>query len=120
MTSIFGDGIGGAHGGSGLSSIGGSIRLGELLPGAPPIPHALKIELGNWWYYGGSQLNPNTVDNGGRNLCARKHGLRLAFGLGLDFRLFSTRFTKVSDPRSRLSPLPRDTRDTLVVDVTPV
>ena len=70
-TSIFGDGIGGAHGGSGLSSIGGSIRLGELLPGAPPIPHALKIELGNWWYYGGSQLNPNTADNGGRNLCAR-------------------------------------------------
>lgn len=68
VTSIFGDGIGGAHGGSGLSSLGGSIRLGELLPGAAPIPHALKIELGNWWYYGSTQLNPNTADNGGRNL----------------------------------------------------
>ena len=41
---------------------------GELLPGAAPIPHALKIELGNWWYYGSTQLNPNTADNGGRNL----------------------------------------------------
>jgi hypothetical protein len=66
VTSIFGDGIGGAHGGSGLSSIGGSIRIGELLPGSSPIAHALKIELGNWWYYGGKQLNPPTVDNGGR------------------------------------------------------
>jgi hypothetical protein len=65
-TSILGDGIGGAHGGSGLSSIGGSIRLGELLPGAPPIAHALKIELGNWWYYGASQQNLATADNGGR------------------------------------------------------
>ena len=65
-TSIFGDGTGGAHGGSGLSSVGGSIRLGELLPGAPPIPHTLKIELANWWYYGSTQLNPKTANNGGR------------------------------------------------------
>ena len=66
VTSILGDGVGGAHGGSGLSSIGGSIRLGELTPDAPPIAHALKIELANWWYYGASQLNPSTGDNGGR------------------------------------------------------
>jgi hypothetical protein len=66
VTSILGDGIGGAHGGSGLSSLGGSIRLGELLPDAPPIAHALKLELANFWYYGGSQLNPPTLDNGGR------------------------------------------------------
>ena len=66
VSSIFGEGIGGAHGGSGLSSIGGSIRLGELLPDSPPIAHALKIELGNWWYYGAQQLNPPTADNGGR------------------------------------------------------
>ena len=32
----------GAHGGSGLSSIGGTIRLGELVPGGV-IRHALKI-----------------------------------------------------------------------------
>ena len=67
VTSILGDGTGGAHGGSGLSSIGGSVRLGELVPGAPPIAHALKIELGNWWYYGASQQNPKTADNGGRS-----------------------------------------------------
>ena len=41
---IYGPGIQGGHGGSGLSSIGGSIRLGELL-GAEPIRHALKINL---------------------------------------------------------------------------
>lgn len=66
VTSVLGNGVGGAHGGSGLSSMGGSIRLGELLPGSPPIRHALKIELANWWYYGARQLNPVTEDNGGR------------------------------------------------------
>lgn len=64
-TSIFGDGALGAHGGSGLSSIGGSIRSGELLPSAKPIAHALKIELANFWYYGGAELNPPTINNGG-------------------------------------------------------
>jgi hypothetical protein len=39
---IYGDGIEGAHGGSGLSSIGGTIRVGELKPGGD-IRHALKI-----------------------------------------------------------------------------
>lgn len=42
---ILSDGNLGAHGGSGLSSFGGTIRLGELLPGSPPIRHALKLEL---------------------------------------------------------------------------
>ena len=41
---IYGDGIRGAHGGSGLSSIGGTLRLGELVPGGV-IAHALKINL---------------------------------------------------------------------------
>ncbi|AFY58052.1 hypothetical protein Riv7116_5685 [Rivularia sp. PCC 7116] len=39
---IYGEGIGGAHFGSGLSSIGGSIRKGELTNNKP-IPHALKV-----------------------------------------------------------------------------
>ncbi|MBX2870971.1 MAG: T9SS type A sorting domain-containing protein [Saprospiraceae bacterium] len=39
-----GDGIRGAHGGSGMSSIGGTIRLGELLPNGV-IRHALKVNL---------------------------------------------------------------------------
>jgi len=43
--SILGDGIRGAHGGSGLSAIGGTVRLGELLPHTGPIQHALKLEL---------------------------------------------------------------------------
>lgn len=41
---IYTAGIGGAHFGSGLSSIGGSIRDGELV-GDGPIRHALKINL---------------------------------------------------------------------------
>ncbi len=39
---IYGEGIGGAHFGSGLSSIGGSIRKGELT-NDKPIRHALKV-----------------------------------------------------------------------------
>jgi hypothetical protein len=42
---LYGDGIPGAHGGSGLSAIGGTIRVGELRPGGAPPPHALKLEL---------------------------------------------------------------------------
>jgi hypothetical protein len=43
---LYGDGIGGAHGGSGLSAIGGSIRLGELRPGAGTGPrHVLKVNV---------------------------------------------------------------------------
>jgi hypothetical protein len=42
---LYTDGTLGAHGGSGLSSLGGTIRLGELVPGAPPIRHALKVNL---------------------------------------------------------------------------
>lgn len=40
---IYGEGITGGQGGSGLSSIGGTIRLGEMLPSAPPIRHTLKL-----------------------------------------------------------------------------
>ncbi|MGB7444908.1 MAG: hypothetical protein WA919_27890 [Coleofasciculaceae cyanobacterium] len=40
---IYGQGITGGQGGSGLSSIGGTIRLGELQPSAPPIHHTLKL-----------------------------------------------------------------------------
>lgn len=50
-TDILGDGTWGAHGGSGLSSIGGTIRAGELSPGAPPLRHALKLELFAHMYY---------------------------------------------------------------------
>ena len=49
--SILGEGTWGAHGGSHLSSIGGTIRLGELLPHAPPIPHAIKLMLFAARYY---------------------------------------------------------------------
>ncbi|MFL6671712.1 MAG: hypothetical protein ACJ8LG_00300 [Massilia sp.] len=43
---LYGAGITGAHGGSGLSAIGGSIRLGELRPGAASGPrHALKVNV---------------------------------------------------------------------------
>jgi hypothetical protein len=42
---LYGDGIKGAHGGSDLSSVGGTLRLGELRPGGPHVRHALKINL---------------------------------------------------------------------------
>lgn len=40
---IYGDGIDGAHGGSGMSSLGGTLRLGELRPGSQGPRHALKL-----------------------------------------------------------------------------
>lgn len=42
---LYGDGRLGSHGASKLSAIGGSIRLGELRPGAQPPRHALKIDV---------------------------------------------------------------------------
>ena len=38
-------GITGAHGGSGLSALGGTLRLGELRPSSGNVRHVLKIEL---------------------------------------------------------------------------
>ena len=48
---IYGDGIYGGHFGSGLSSIGGTIRVGELRPSAGAIHHALKLEAWAQLYY---------------------------------------------------------------------
>jgi hypothetical protein len=43
---LYGAGITGAHGGSGLSAIGGTIRVGELRPGQTTGPrHALKVNV---------------------------------------------------------------------------
>ncbi len=50
---IYGDGRLGAHGGSGLSSIGGSLRVGELRPGGQPPRHALKVNV-----YSREELSP--------------------------------------------------------------
>jgi hypothetical protein len=42
---LYGDGILGSHGGSGLSCLGGSIRKGEFMPGSPHVRHALKVDV---------------------------------------------------------------------------
>lgn len=42
---LYGAGIGGAHGGSRLSAVGGSIRIGELRPGQQGPRHALKVNV---------------------------------------------------------------------------
>src|SRR5256712_9753568 len=48
---LFGTGVEGGHGGSKLSSIGGTIRLGELVPGGV-IRHVMKVNLyGLYNYY---------------------------------------------------------------------
>jgi hypothetical protein len=49
---LYGPGIGGAHGASKLSSIGGTLRLGELVPGGV-IRHVLKVNVfgaRNLWF----------------------------------------------------------------------
>ena len=52
----FGAGIAGAHGASGMSSIGGTLRVGELVPGGT-IRHALKVNLFGRrnYFYGGAR-----------------------------------------------------------------
>lgn len=40
---LYGDGITGSHGGSGLSAIGGSLRVGDMRPGQKGPAHALKV-----------------------------------------------------------------------------
>ena len=40
---IYSDGLYGSHGGSGLSAIGGTLRLGELTPTSGSIRHAMKV-----------------------------------------------------------------------------
>jgi len=54
---IYGDGTYGGHFGSGLSSIGGTIRVGELRPSAGAIHHALKLEgwAQKYYYYSSSR-----------------------------------------------------------------
>ena len=42
---LYGTGITGSHGGSGMSAIGGSIRMGELRPGQQGPRHALKMNV---------------------------------------------------------------------------
>jgi len=47
LQNYYGYGIEGAHWGSGLSGLGGTIRLGELLSDEP-IRHALSVEVSGW------------------------------------------------------------------------
>jgi hypothetical protein len=42
---IYGPGVLGSHGGSGMSALGGSIRVGELRPGSQGPQHVLKVNL---------------------------------------------------------------------------
>jgi hypothetical protein len=42
---LYGDGRSGAHGGSGLSAIGGALRVGELVPGTEAIKHVIKVNV---------------------------------------------------------------------------
>src|SRR5213083_2326996 len=52
---LYGTGVDGGHGGSRLSSLGGTIRLGELVPGGV-IRHAMKVNVYglNDYYYDGT------------------------------------------------------------------
>jgi hypothetical protein len=61
------NGIAGGHLGSGLSILGGVLRLGELSPGAPRIRHVLKLAIANTRLFGGakgsSYIWPGTIDH---------------------------------------------------------
>jgi len=62
---LYGDGIKGSHGGSGLSAIGGSLRIGELQRGSPERPrHALKLNVYSALIlYDCSSRDPQSTEN---------------------------------------------------------
>lgn len=73
---IYGEGIGGAHFGSGLSAIGGSVRKGELTSNQP-IRHALKVLLWGEKYLYYSKENPGhrwPADRADANAAKQYHG----------------------------------------------
>ena len=65
VVDIYGDGIRGGHGGSGMSSIGGSFRVGEMRPGQQGMKHAVKINLDGSELYPGVYAWPaDRIDTG--------------------------------------------------------
>src|SRR5439155_23605363 len=79
---LYGTGNSGAHGGSMLSSLGGVIRLGELVPGGT-IRHALKVNLfgADEYYTGyGSYRWPATTADGCAPGCYGGSGPALRMG----------------------------------------
>ena len=89
---IYGDGMLGAHGGSGLSSIGGSLRLGELT-GSAPIRHALKVNLwaraalsptGSGHRWPAVRADSSYTDSYGGSVPALRMGALLAIPAGVD------------------------------------
>src|SRR4051812_31014102 len=67
-TSLYGDGVAGGSAGSGMSSIGGSIRTGELT-GSAPIRHALRLDVGRRYLF-------HDAATGGRRWPAVRAGAR--------------------------------------------
>jgi hypothetical protein len=66
---IYGEGYYGAHGGSGLSAIGGALRVGELLPESGPIRHSMKINI-----WAGENIHYDTITKGYRWPALRADG----------------------------------------------
>jgi hypothetical protein len=73
---IYANGVTGAHGGSGLSALGGVIRYGEFSSGT--IHHAMEVELwGKRYYYCCSPIWPATQVDGGAS--KRSYGGKLPY-----------------------------------------
>lgn len=57
---LYGTGISGSHGGSRLSALGGSIRIGELRPGQTGMQHAIKINVDAEVYFYNATVDADT------------------------------------------------------------
>jgi hypothetical protein len=76
---LYGTGISGAHGGSMLSSVGGTIRLGELVPGGA-IRHALKVNFDSPNIYPGPPRWPALARDGCAPGCYQSSNPALRMG----------------------------------------
>src|SRR2546428_14043598 len=81
---LFGTGVEGGHGGSKLSSIGGTIRLGELVPGSV-IRHVMKVNLyglSNYYYDATTPGDPRPASQAGSCASTRYAGAPSALRIG--------------------------------------
>jgi hypothetical protein len=112
---LYGDGISGAHGGSRLSSLGGSLRLGELRPGQQGPRHALKLNVyarqalyrcqtkDQCWTWPASKADSYAVGNYGVDNDNQNTAMKMGALLGIPATINLGSFRLETKPASQLA-----------------
>jgi hypothetical protein len=112
---LYGDGISGAHGGSRLSSLGGSLRLGELRPDQQGPRHALKLNVyarqafykcqtkDQCWTWPASKADSEAVGNYGVDNDNQNTGMRMGALLAIPISTNLGSLGLETEPASQLA-----------------